>query len=66
MHDDELADSFERIRKAWPGGTMPVGSDGARRRGKLQTAKGRRAAKRTGAQTGGLRKRRQKGGRDGR
>ncbi len=58
--DDDDLDQFERIRKAWPGGTMPVGSEGARRRGKLQTAKGRRAKKQNGKLSGGLRKRRLK------
>lgn len=57
MHDDDL-DRFERIRRDWPGGTMPAGSDGARRRARKQTAKGRAAQKRNGKITSGIRRRR--------
>lgn len=64
MHDDDDLETFERIRRDWPGGTMPAGSDGARRRARKQTAKGRAAQKRVGQQTGGLRKRRRKGNRN--
>lgn len=62
MDDDDDLDQFEPIRKAWPGGTMPVGSEGARRRGRLQTAKGRKAKKRVGQNTTGIRRRRNKKG----
>lgn len=61
MHDDDL-ESFERIRRDWPGGTMPAGSDGARRRARKQTAKGRAAQKRNGKLTTGIRRRRNKKG----
>lgn len=61
MHDDDL-NSFERIRRDWPGGTMPAGSDGARRRARKQTARGRAAQKRNGKLTTGIRRRRNKKG----
>jgi len=63
MHDDDELETFERIRRSWQdqSGTMPVGADGARRRGRKQTHKSRRVSKLIGQQTGGLRKRRRKG-----
>ena len=62
MHDDDDLESFERIRRDWPGGTMPAGSDGARRRARKQTARGRAAQKRNGKLTTGIRRRRNKKG----
>ncbi len=67
MHDDDDLDSFERIRRSWQSMSgIPVGSDSARNAARKQTAKGRRAKKRVGSNTTGLRKRRRKGGNDGR
>lgn len=64
MHDDDELETFERIRRSWQdqSGTMPAGSDGARRRARKQTAKGRAAQKRNGKLTTGIRRRRNKKG----
>ena len=58
--DDDLTPQ----RRSWQeqSGTFPVGSDGARRRAKKQTAKGRAAQKRNGKLTTGIRRRRNKKG----
>lgn len=60
MDDDQ--DQFERIRRDWPGGTMPCGRESSRRRGRNQTHKSKRGAKRIGQSSGGdgIHKRRRK------
>lgn len=61
MDDDD--ETFAPIRKSWQAMSgIPVGSDARRNAARKQTAKGKKVSKRIGAQTGGLRKRRNKKG----
>lgn len=62
MHDDDDLETFERIRKAWPGGTMPASSEHRARAARKKTKSSQRAAKRIGVQTSGIRRRRNKKG----
>jgi hypothetical protein len=63
MDDDALDGdcSFEKFRRDWQRMSgLPVGSDARRNAERKKTAASKRAAKRVGKQTGGLRKRRNK------
>lgn len=60
MHDDDELETFERIRKAWPGGTMPASSEHRARAAKRQTHKSKRVARKIGRSSDGIHKRRRK------